>query len=142
MMPEILHRVFIDASSETIYNAITTELGLKSWWTTDSNAEPKVGTISRFGFPGHTTVFHMHIDKLVPPEYVQWTCKGDDEEWKDTLISFEIKPAGNNQCVLTFRHEKWKSTSGYYADCNTTWGHLMILLKQYCEGKDIKPYFS
>lgn len=139
-MPEILHRVFIDATPEKIYDAITTEKGLKSWWTTNAKATPTEGTVSRFGFPGHDTVFHMHIDKLVPNKLVQWTCQGDVDEWKDTQITFEIKKQ-NDQSVLSFRHEKWKSTDGYYVDCNTTWGHLMILLKQYAEGKEIKPYF-
>lgn len=140
-MPEILHRVFIDSTPEKIYNAITTEEGLKSWWTSDAKAQPKEGTVSRFGFPGHEAVFHMHIDKLAPNKFVQWTCQGDVDEWKETKITFEIKPLDGKQSSLSFRHENWKSTDGYYVDCNTTWGHLMVLLKQYAEGKHVKPFF-
>ncbi len=32
-MPEILHRIFIEADPETIYKAITTEQGLKNWYS-------------------------------------------------------------------------------------------------------------
>lgn len=140
-MPKILHRIFIEADPETIQKAITTEQGLKSWWITDVKVEPKEGTISRFGFLGHTTVFHMHIDKLIPNKSVQWTCQGQDDEWKNTKIAFDIKSLENNQSSLTFRHEKWNSTEGYFADCNTTWEHLMVLLKQCAEGKGSEPYF-
>jgi ketosteroid isomerase-like protein len=34
----------------------------------------------------------------------------------------------------------WNSTEGDYRMCNTTWGHLMILLKGYLEKDRVDPF--
>jgi len=139
-LPDILHAILIDASPETVYNAITREEGLKSWWTTDIKAEPIEGTVSVFGFYSHSVVFRMQIDELSKNKCVRWSCLGEDEEWKNTKLRFDLK-SQDYKTMLSFSHTGWRSIQGYYAVCNTTWGHLMVLLKQYSEGKETKPFF-
>ena len=140
-MVDILHAILIDASPETVYDAITQEDGLKSWWTTDVKAEQKEGAVSVFGFYNHSVVFKMQIDELSKNKCVRWGCLGDDKEWKGTKLRFDLSQQ-DGKTNLLFAHTGWQSTKGYYAMCNTTWGHLMILLKQYSEGKETKPFFS
>ena len=36
----------------------------------------------------------------------------------------------------------WRSTEGYFAVCNSTWGELMYRLKDYVEGKRPGPRWT
>lgn len=141
-MVDILHQIIIDAIPSEVYSAITSEQGLKSWWTTDVGGESKVGSVLIFGFYKRSVVFRMRIDKLSPYETINWTCLGDPAEWKDTKLVWELKQKNNNQTILTFSHTGWPSTEGEYKMCNTTWGHLMMLLKDYVEKGMINPFFT
>lgn len=49
-MPDMLHEVIIDAPPNSVYEAITTEKGLKSWWTADTEATPEPKSVAVFGF--------------------------------------------------------------------------------------------
>jgi hypothetical protein len=49
-MPDMLHEVIIEAPAKRVYDAITTEKGLKSWWTADAEATPEPKSIAVFGF--------------------------------------------------------------------------------------------
>jgi len=77
----------------------------------------------------------MYVDELIPVSTVKWACMGGgaDDEWKDTKLLWEIIPKDGNQTTLKFSHIGWPSTGDYYSRCNTTWGHLMFLLKDYVE---------
>ena len=143
-MADILHRLEIDAKPEKVYSAITSKEGLKSWWTVDVEGESQKGSVLVFGFYNHTVVFRMHIDELVPNKVIRWTCIGDIAEWKGTRLLWELEQKNNtdNQMTtLSFSHTGWNSVEGDYRMCNTTWGHLMILLKDYAEKGIVAPYF-
>jgi len=43
-MADMSHQVYIDAPPDKVYQAISTQEGLKSWWTIDTEAEPRVGS--------------------------------------------------------------------------------------------------
>jgi uncharacterized protein YndB with AHSA1/START domain len=49
-MPDILHRVGIQASAEKVYWALTDEEGLAGWWTRKVEASPGVGSVIEFRF--------------------------------------------------------------------------------------------
>ena len=63
-------------------------------------------------------------------------------EWKDTKLLWEVIPKDGNQTTLRFSHTGWPSTGDYYSRCNTTWGHLVFLLKDYAERGTVNPYFT
>src|SRR5437773_2345897 len=54
MAAPLVHQVNVKATPETIYKAISTTEGLGAFWTSESKAEPKVGSIASFGFGGPT----------------------------------------------------------------------------------------
>ena len=43
-MVDIIHRVGIAASAGEVYNALTTNMGLAKWWTTDTSGAGSVGS--------------------------------------------------------------------------------------------------
>ena len=47
-MVDILHEITIAAPAAPVFDAVTSERGLKSWWTDDVRAEPKSGTVADY----------------------------------------------------------------------------------------------
>jgi uncharacterized protein YndB with AHSA1/START domain len=141
-MADILHQIIIEAIPSNVYSTIASRQGLKSWWTTDVDGESEEDSILNFGFYNRSVVYKMKINKLSPYETIKWTCIGDDDEWKDTKLLWEIKQKNSAQTILSFSHTGWRSNEDYYKMCNTTWGHLMVLLKDYVEKGTVSPFFT
>ena len=142
MAVSLVHQVNIKATPETIYRAVSTQDGLASFWTSDSKAEPRVGSVATFGFGGPTQ--RMRIDELVPGKLAKWTGLADFPNWGDTVVSWEIKPAENGETSLTFRHTNWPAsvTADDLGSINFTWGLVVERLKQYSEGGKPVPLFA
>jgi len=138
---DILHEITIAAPAASIYDAVTSERGLKGWWTDDVHTETKSGTVAEFGFFGHTTVFRMRIDTLTPASEVRWTCVAGPEDWIGTTVGFALSPGDDGGTTLSFKHGGWRVASSHFARCCTTWGLLMHRLKGFVEGKGARPYF-
>ncbi|NOZ52458.1 MAG: SRPBCC domain-containing protein [Gammaproteobacteria bacterium] len=141
-MADMLHEIIINSAASKVYDAITSESGLKSWWTADATTQAKQGSVATFGFGGRATVFRMRIEQLEKDKIVHWHCLGDADEWEGTDLKFHIESTGQNQSVLHFTHTHWRSTEGWFAMCNTTWGAVIVRLKEFAEGKSSQPYFD
>jgi uncharacterized protein YndB with AHSA1/START domain len=131
-LAEILHQVFIKAAPEAVYDAIATEQGLSSWWTTDVHAETKVGSIAEFGFNNRATVFEMRVVALDPPHFIRWHCLAGHSEWANTDIVFSITPHKGG-ALLRFAHRGWESSEGLLAQCSYDWAIYLSKLKSYVE---------
>ena len=142
MTVSLVHQVNVKASPDAIYEAVSTERGLASFWTTDSKAEARVGSTATFGFGGPSQ--RMRIDELVPGKRVKWTGLADFPNWGDTTVTWEIKPADNGETSVTFRHANWPAsvTADDLGSINHTWGMVVDRLRQYAESGKPVPYFA
>jgi hypothetical protein len=53
----------------------------------------------------------------------------------------QIRQAGNEeQTLLIFHHDDWKSYSPMFADCSYTWGQFLRSLKLLCETDKGQPW--
>lgn len=139
-MAEMLHQITIDAAPRAVLAALTTESGLRGWWTNDVVARPEVGSVAEFGFGNRATVFRMKLAELGPARVV-WDCLGDQDEWRGTRLAWDLA-ADDKATILRFRHAGWARDDGWFALCNTTWGALMHRLKDHVEGRAPGPLFS
>ncbi len=137
-MADLYHEIQINAAPEKVYEAITTQKGLRSWWTGDSVAEPRVGSLAEFGFMKRAIVFRMRIEELARPKRVVWTCLGNHDEWKDTRLTWEISPK-DGVTTLHFTHGGWRSASSFFATCNSTWGDIDVPLEGPPRGQGPRP---
>jgi len=140
-MAALKHQIAIKSSPDKVYAALTTEAGLRQWWTVDVKAEDKAGGKAEFGFHKRATVFRMAIEKLNPGREVVWSCRGDNPEWAGTRLTWNIS-SENAMSVLRFTHSGWKTASELYAICNSSWGELMHRLRDYVEGKNPGPHWN
>jgi len=142
MAAPLVHQVNVKATPETIYKAISTTEGLGAFWTSESTAESKVGSIASFGFGGPTQ--RMRVDELVPGKRVKWTGLADFPNWGDTTVSWDISPAESGETSVTFRHANWPETVSQddLGSINYTWGLIVERLKQYTETGKPNPLFA
>ncbi len=88
-MHDIMHLIKIHASSERLYQAITTTEGIHQWWTRDASIEPKVGGAGEFGFFGRRFVAKVIVEELNPVTRVRW--KVINAAWPGRDIEFNLK---------------------------------------------------
>jgi uncharacterized protein YndB with AHSA1/START domain len=151
MADEIHHEVWINASRETVFDAITCQEGLDAWWGPVVNAELTVGSVVEFDH-GHGDLLRMKIVDLVPNERLEWECVSNftypgnpASEWTGTRLIFELTdgektgfdsldayfPDGTIT-VLTFRHTGWADDSRWLAFCSYAWGVTLSGLEAQC----------
>ena len=142
-MTDILHRITIQAPPEKIVSAVSTDEGIRSWWTDECDVSPRVGAVDVFRFGGGAVVFHFRVDELGPGR-VAWTCVPGEKtppEWVGTEVTFEMQRLPEGKTRLDFAHRGWRSAEGELPQCNTVWGELMHRLKDSAEGKPRGAYF-
>ena len=142
MAAPLMHSVTINGEAENIYQAISTGDGLASFRTRDSQAEPTVGSIAKFGFGG--PVLEMKVEELRPGKLVRWSTHAGFPGWESTTVTWEIVPSKEGGQELRFCHEGWPADvpQGELASVNYTWGQVVGRLKKYAETGNPDPYFG
>ena len=120
MPTDLIHRIGITAPAETIYRALTTEDGIRAWWTTDVKMDANAGGRAVFGFFGHSTEFQMRISAIEPFSLVRWQCTGGSApDWIGTTQEFILEPQAD-EVLLIFCHGGWERGGDHRYFCNTT----------------------
>ncbi|HEX8305028.1 MAG TPA: SRPBCC domain-containing protein [Jatrophihabitans sp.] len=128
-MADILHRVGITATPESVYEALTTVDGLAAWWTTDTSGDSD-GTLKfRFGEVGG---FDMKVLDLQPGKRVLWEVLDGPAEWVGTTVSFDLAQDGDWTIVL-FAHAGWREPVEFMSHCSTKWATFLMSLKAFVE---------
>ena len=135
MTGPMLHAVEVHADAESVYQAISTQSGVASFWTSDLDLEPVVGSVARFGFPGAPVDLRMRIDALEPGRLVRWSCLGDFPFWAGTTVSWELSAAASDGTSVLFRHDGWPEDYPEleYAQVSYTWARIVGALKEFGE---------
>jgi len=137
-MPAIRHQGLIRADRARIYDALTTQDGLSSWWTKETTARPEVGFVNEFRF-GDLIRNRMKVVGLEPGKRVEWECIESVREWVGTRIVFEITEKEKLN-FLDFSHDGWKEEGEFFAICNFNWGRYLISLRDLCEKGTGSPF--
>lgn len=127
-MADILHQVGLQTSREDVFQALTEQSGLKSWWSEHSVIEPRVGSLAKVSFYNNAVTFEFRITELVPGEKVVWSLEGGPPDWLETVITWNLS-AEEGQTMLNFVHSGFASTGGNFASVNYNWGWYITSLK-------------
>lgn len=131
-MPDILHRVGINAAPAKVYEALTTIEGLRHWWATEATGDPRQDGVIDFGF------CNMQVLELRPHELVRWKCVSGPQEWLDTEVIFQVKWKDHQTFVL-FRHADWQQPDEFMHHCSTKWATFLLSLKNWLERAEGRP---
>jgi len=137
-MFSIHHDLRIKTSPAQLFEALTHEKGLDSWWTKRSAGSPKIGEEYRFYF---TTGYDWYAKVAFVMENKQISFKmiDADEDWKETILTFTIKKE-NDICLLRFDHTEWRSINDHFRRTSYFWAMYLRGLKKYLEENIITPY--
>ncbi|HEY9100125.1 MAG TPA: SRPBCC domain-containing protein [Thiobacillus sp.] len=137
-MPDIIHRVGIAGSVHDVYQALTTNEGLSTWWTTDTSGAGAVGSVIQFRFGGGGPDFK--VIELKPDTRVRWAHSGTmPDAWMGAEISFDLTHQ-DGQTIVLFKHTDWKESSDFMGHCSTKWAVFMLSLKDAIETGTGKPF--
>jgi uncharacterized protein YndB with AHSA1/START domain len=140
-MPDILHRITIDAAREDIHDLVATTGGIARWWTgRPLDGDSSVG--GRFGiYFGHadTPAAVMQTESDTADEVVWRVVEGPDA-WINTRITFALRPSSNGGTTLLFTHSDWPEASEFMSGCSSNWGAYLTSLKYGAEGVSFHPY--
>jgi uncharacterized protein YndB with AHSA1/START domain len=137
-MPDIMHLLKIKASSDRVYQALTTAEGIRNWWTRDADLDSTVGGEGEFRFPayGAAHATRVRVTELTPSARVVWkTTASFRPEWIDTTITFDLRADTNDaeSTALLFAHRGFPQPDDVYALCNTGWAYYLVSLQQYLQ---------
>jgi len=131
-MPDILHRVGINASPQRVFEALSTIDGLRRWWTTETAGDANKGSVIDFGF------CEMKVLDSTAGKLVRWRCIRGPEGWTGTEVSFNLIRKDQQTFVL-FKHAKWKRPIEFMHHCSTKWAVFLLSLRDWVERGEGRP---
>lgn len=141
-MAETVFLVAIPAEPKVVRDAISTEEGIKSWWTDDARVPREVGQSIEVGFPDAPTRFALRIDETGDDRIV-WTSTGDfPPHWQGTEVRWNISAAPEGEgTMLFFEHVGFPAADDFLGHTAFTWAQLMLSLQRFVESGKPKPFF-
>lgn len=138
-MKKIIHAVEINIPRSKVFEAITTQKGLSSWWTTKVTVEAGLGGLVDFTFMEGFNP-DMKVTRLEPDSSVHWKCVGGHDNWLDNTFLFELSDRGNNTLLMFTQNYAQELSDEVYGIYNYNWGYYLESLKRYCENGSGKPF--
>jgi uncharacterized protein YndB with AHSA1/START domain len=140
-MPDILHRISIDAPAGRVHDLVATTEGIARWWT-GQPLDGSTQTGGRFGvyFGGAgqpAAVIRVVADT---PDQITWLVEEGPDQWIGTVITFTLRPHGDDGTTLLFSHSGWKEASEFMSGCSTNWGAYLTSLKGGAENGQFAAY--
>jgi uncharacterized protein YndB with AHSA1/START domain len=139
-MATLYHQVWISTPREKLYEALTTESGIESWWDKPRAVKSDAGVVLEFSpGPAHG-LLRMQILDVVQGQRIEWECISTHPQsspasaWTGTHVIFEITEK-EAVTILNFRHAGWDENSEYFGFCNYQWGVALQKLQQVCEAQ-------
>ncbi len=136
-MPDILHRVGVQASAEKVYQALSTLDGLSHWWIVGTTGDTKAGKTIHFKSEGGG--FDMKVLESKPGEVVKWSCVAGPDEWIGTELTFRLRKEADQTFVL-FSHAGWREPVEFMHHCSTKWAVFLMSLKNWVERAEGRPH--
>lgn len=133
-MPDILHRISIDAPRQRVHDLIASTDGVGRWWSgRPLTGEHTVGSSIAVYFGDAekpAAVMRVLTDTA---DQVVWQVTEGPDSWIDTRIDFDLRPGGNGGTTLLFTHAGWREASEFMSGCSTNWGAYLTSLKHGAE---------
>jgi uncharacterized protein YndB with AHSA1/START domain len=140
-MPDIVHRISIDAPQNHVHDLIATTDGVARWWTgRPLQGESTVGgRFSIYFGDSDRPAATMEVASDTPDE-VSWRVVDGPDSWIDTIITFALRGSVAGDTTLLFSHVGWLESSEFMSGCSTNWGAYLTSLNRGAEGHGFGAY--
>lgn len=137
-MADILQDFPIAASAARVYEAVSEPRLLDEWWTLRSSGRAAVGAAYDLDFgPGYH--WNAVVTKAAPGTAFELRLTSADADWTDSLVGFELEPAGETTRVR-FYHRGWPSANDHYRTSCHCWALYLRILRRHVEFGETVPY--
>ncbi|HEX6481124.1 MAG TPA: SRPBCC domain-containing protein [Ktedonobacteraceae bacterium] len=133
-MAAIVKELTIAAAPGSVFNALTRQDELASWWTNDLNAKPEVGSLAEFRFgEWGDFVLRFEVAELDEGSKVHWISRlSPMAHWAGTSITWQLTPVQNGTQVV-FNHDGFAQVDEVYEQARGNWEYFLDSLKSYLE---------
>jgi uncharacterized protein YndB with AHSA1/START domain len=135
------HRITIAAPQAVVFRAITTESGLRGWYTPSTEGAPVHGQKVKLHFKSKEGPFEWDVTESARESTVHWECIEGPGSAKGTTATFRLTKKDANTTIVDLDHDGLDSGDDKARVCNTMWGILMHHLKKYVETSKVDPAF-
>jgi uncharacterized protein YndB with AHSA1/START domain len=140
-MPDILHRISIDAAPQRVHDLIAGTDGIARWWTgRPLSGEHAVGSSFAVLFGESDTPAAVMRVEADTPDRVTWKVTEGPDSWIGTEITFTLRANGHGGTTLLFTHADWPAASEFMSGCSTNWGAYLTSLKTGAESDAFAAY--
>ena len=138
-MTDVLFRFDVDASPQTVLDAVKTTEGIRGFWTARAEVPADVGETLKLEFAQAPVPFDLRLEQS-DERTVAWRTETFPPHWVGTTVRWNVEPRDDGSTVQ-FRHagfddEDEAGRVGY------TWGQIMVALKRYAETGRRDPVFT
>ena len=140
-MVDIAMQLGIEADADTVYAAISTAEGIRSWFTATADAEQEVGGLHELSFPGVPEPWRLRVVEADPG--ARLVLRGENGPWTDTTQTYEVLPEEEGKgVVLRFTHSGFPAVDDGYRNFTYGWATKFVQLKSYAETGEPAPFFA
>lgn len=135
-----IHHVFdVAAPLPRVYQAINSNAGLSSWWSTRVEGDYRVGGSIHFTFVDDFNPT-MEITVLAEGKTVGWRCVGGHDPWAGGTFRFELADRPDGTRLRFWQQYSRELDDDSYGIYNFNWGYYMESLKLYLETGEGRPF--
>jgi uncharacterized protein YndB with AHSA1/START domain len=139
-MADIAMQLHIDADADTVYQAVATSEGIRSWFTTTADAGEGVGAVHELGFPGVPEPWRLRVTEAVAGERL--VLAGENGPWTGTEQTYEVTPETEGGVTLRFTHTGFPAVDDAYRNFTYGWATKFVQLKAYTETGKPQAFFD
>jgi uncharacterized protein YndB with AHSA1/START domain len=140
-MSDIVMQVDVNADRRAVAGALTTESGIKGWWTDQAELSDGSDAMLKPSFVPAPMPFDLAVTES-GEDGVAWRAQSFPPNWVGTEVRFALSdnPDGPGTRVL-FSHTGFQAGDPGVPSVAYTWGQTLGRLKGYVESGTPQPYF-
>jgi uncharacterized protein YndB with AHSA1/START domain len=132
----------VKASSEALFDALTSVASLSAWWTRATGSGVAGGELKFFMNTPQPLV--TLVELATRPTSVRWTVTDCPflPDWVGTHPTFTVTPVEGGESELHFRHHGLTQELDCFEMCTRGWDHFIPSLRDYVEIGRGSPFGS
>ena len=139
-MPNILHRLSIDAPLERVHELAATKEGIGRWWTSRPvDGEDEVGDRIEVSFSNGEKAARLRGPRADATADHLALRRGSVRLARDAH-HFALNSRCDGGTTLLFSHEGWKQENEFMNGCSTNWAAYLMSLKSGAQGDGFHAY--
>ncbi len=137
-MPDILHDLPIKASTDRVFQMMSTPQGLNQWWTKRSSGNPAVGAEYELWFaPGYD--WRAVVTRCDSDAEFEFEMTRADTDWNKTHVGISLEDRGETTW-LSFHHKGWPTANEHFRTSSNCWAMYLRIMRRHLEHGESVPY--